>query len=179
MKKLLLLIMPFLLIGCTLNNNPTSKVESYLNNYINMSDEVLVDIEKASLNENLNEESTNMYKNVLSRQYENLKYEIKDESIDGNNAIVTVKITVFDFYKLEKEALNYMSQNISDFYDEAGVFSNDLYNTYRVNQLINAEDKVDYEIKFYLDKKNDEWVLRNPDKVTLEKINGFYNYDEN
>ena len=72
-----------------------------------------------------------------------------------------------------------MNQNMQDFYDADGVFSNDLYNTYRLNRLINAEDRIEYEIKFYLDKKNDEWVLRNPDTRTLEKINGLYNYDEN
>ena len=79
--------------------------------------------------------------------------------------------------KAEKEALNYMGSNLSEFYDADGVFSNDLFNTYRINKLSIVEDRIDYEIKFYLDKKNDEWILRNPDRITLEKINGFYNYD--
>ena len=54
-----------------------------------------------------------------------------------------------------------------------------MFNTYRVNKLFNADDRIDYEIEFYLDKKEDEWVLKNPDKTTLEKINGLYNYDSN
>ena len=179
MKKIVILFISFLLIGCSLTNTPTSKVELYLNNYNNLSEEVLLDIEKTSLNENLSEESRKIYKDVLSKQYENMKYEIKDESINGNTAIVKAKVTVYDLYKIEKDSLNYMSQNISEFYDSDGVFSNDLFNTYRVNKLFNADDRIDYEIEFYLDKKEDEWVLKNPDKTTLEKINGLYNYDSN
>ena len=179
MKKIVLLIASFLLIGCSISSTPSGKVELFLNNYNNLSEEVLRDIEKSSLNENLNEDNRKLYKEVLSKQYENMKYEIKNESIDGNTAIVTVKITVYDLYKVDKESLNYMSQNISEFYDSEGVFSNDLFNTYRINRLQNAEDKIDYEIQFYLDKKNDAWVLKNPDKTTLEKINGLFNYDVN
>ena len=178
MKKALLVLLTLTLFGCSLSNTPSSKVEAFLNNYNNLSDDVVLDIEKASLNENLDEDSRKAYKDVLSKQYENMKYEIKDESIDGDSAIVTANITVYDLYKIEKASLNYMSTNINDFYDADGVFSNVLFNSYRINQLMGAEDKVDYEIKFYLDKKNDEWVLRNPDKETLEKINGLFNYDE-
>lgn len=178
MKKILILLIPLLLIGCSLSNSPSSKVEAFLNNYNNLSDDVLLDIEKSALNENLSEDNKNMYKNVLSRQYENMKYEIKDESVDANSAIVTVKVTVYDLYKVEKESLNYMNENSSEFYDTDGVFSNDMFNTYRINKLYDANETIDYEIKFYLDKKNNEWILRNPDKETLEKLNGFYNYSE-
>ena len=177
MKKLLLVLLSFSLIGCSLSNTPSSKVESFLNDYINISDAVKLDIEKSSLNENLNDENRELYKDVLSKQYENLKYEIKDESVDGNDAIVTVKITVYDLYKIEKDSLNYMSENMTEFYDGDGIFSNDLFNKYKINKMINAEDRIDYEIKFYLDKKNDEWILESPDRETLEKINGLYKYD--
>ena len=178
MKKVLLVLMSFLLFGCSLSNTPSSKVELYLNNYNNLTDEVLMDIEKSALNENLNDANKEQYKNVLSKQYENMKYEIKDESIDGNTAIVTANIQVYDLHKIEKASMNYMGEHLNEFSDNDGVFSNDLFNTYRINQLLNAEDKVDYEIKFYLDKKNDEWILRNPERAVLEKINGLYNYEQ-
>lgn len=178
MKKALLVVLSFALFACSLIDKPSSKVELFLNNYNNLSEEVLLDIEKSALNENLNESVREVYKNVLSKQFENMKYEIKDESVDGNSAIVTVNVNVYDLHKIEKESYDYMKSNLSEFSDNDGVFSNDLFNTYRVNRLIGAEDRIDYEIKFYLDKKDDEWVLRTPDKTVLEKINGLYNYDQ-
>jgi len=178
MKKIILVLSVILLIGCSMSNKPSSKVEAFLNNYINLNDDVLMDIEQSAIKENLNNDDKNTYKDILSKQYEELKYEIKDESIDGNSAIVTVNINVYDFHKIEKESLEYLNTNLSEFYNNDGVFSNDLFNSYRVRKLNEAQDRIDYEIKFYLDKKNDEWVLNNPDRVTLEKINGFYNYDE-
>ena len=177
MKKVLLVLLSLVLFGCSLSNTPSSKVELYLNNFNNLTDEVLMDIETSALNENLSDANREQYKNVLSKQYENMKYEIKDESVDGNTAIVTANVKVYDLYKIEKESMNYMGEHLNEFSDSDGVFSNDLYNTYRINQLLNAKDKVDYEIKFYLDRKNDEWVLRNPERETLEKINGLYKYD--
>ena len=99
MKKVLLVLMSFLLFGCAIGNTPSSKVELFLNNYNNLTDDVLLDIEKSALNENLNDSNKELYKNVLAKQYENMKYEIKDESIDGNTAIVTVNINVYDMYK--------------------------------------------------------------------------------
>ena len=36
---------------------------------------------------------------------------------------------------------------------------------------------MDYDITFKLVKKDKEWVLQTPDRVTLEKIHGLYNYE--
>ena len=178
MKKIILLLtMLIIIVGCNLTNTPSGKVEKYLNNYNNLSDDVLMDIEATVSSENLSSENKELYKNVLKKQYENMKYEIKDESIDGNKATVTVKISVLDLYHAEKESLNYMNEHADEFNDANGMFDNELFNHYRINKLMEESNVVDYEIKFNLDKNNSEWILKNPGRETLEKLNGLYKYD--
>ena len=51
------------------------------------------------------------------------------------------------------------------------------YTKYKLNAMLKASDTVDYEITFYLKKENGDWVIQNLDRVTLEKIHGLYNYE--
>ena len=177
MKKLLVTLLFILsLFGCSLSNTPSGKVEAYLNKYNSLSDEVLADMETKVLNENLSTENRETYKQVLTRAYQNLKYEIKDESIDGNKAEVLVKITVYDLYKADRDSLNYMNEHLEEFNDVNNNFDNDLYNKYRLGEMLKVTDTVDYEIKFNLNKTDDDWVMQDLDRDSLEKIHGLYNY---
>ena len=178
MKKILILFFLFMfVVGCNLSNTPSGKVEKYLNDFKNLTDDVVMDIETKVSSENLSEENKTLYKNIIVNEHENLKYEIKEESINGDNAIVVVKITVFDFHKIERESVDYMNAHPEEFSDINGMIDNNLFNTFRLNKLNNVKDTVDYEISFYLSHKDGEWILQNPDKPTIEKLNGFYNYN--
>ncbi len=177
MKKILLsFLMVFLLVGCSLSNTPSGKVEEYLNRYSSLSDDVLADMETTVLNENLSNENKDTYKEVLTRSYQNLKYEVKDESIDGDKAQVVVKITTYDLYKVDNDSLNYMNEHLEEFNDSNGNFDNDIYNKYRLGEMLKTKDTIEYEITFNLNKTDDEWILQEPDRETLEKIHGLYNY---
>lgn len=178
-KVIVLLAMLLIVVGCNLSNTPSSKVEIYLNSIKNIDEEVEMDIETKGSSENLSNDNKDLYKKVLRKQYEDLKYEIKEESINGDEALVTCKITVYDLHREEVNSINYMNEHTDEFNDSNGIFSNDLFNSYRLNQLNNTKERIDYDVTFYLDKKNGEWVLQNPDKETLEKINGFYDYENN
>ena len=46
-----------------------------------------------------------------------------------------------------------------------------------INNMLNTNEKINYEVTFNLNKKDGEWVLENPDRTTLEKIHGLYNYE--
>lgn len=178
MKKILILFFLFMfVVGCNLSNTPSGKVEKYLNDFRNLTDEVTMDIETKVSSENLSDENKKLYKTIIFNEHETLKYEIKDESIDGDKASVVAKITVIDYHKVENDSVNYLSNHPEEFSDNSGMIDNNLFNTYRLNQLNNAKDTVDYEITFYLNRKDGEWILQNPDKTTIEKLNGFYNYD--
>lgn len=178
MKKILLLVIccMLLLVGCGMNT-PKSKVEAYLNRYSSLSDDVKTDLETKVGAESLSIDNQKVYKEALTRQYQNMKYEIKDESIDGDKATVKVKLTVYDLYKVDRDSINYMNNNANEFYDDMNQFSEELFNKYRVNGMLTTNETVNYEVDFYLNKVNGEWILETPDRTTLEKIHGMYNYE--
>lgn len=178
MKKILSILLAIcLLFGCSLNNNPSSKVKNYLNNYKNLSDEVLEDMESKIASENLSNENKDTYRDILKRQYKSLRYEIKDESINGNDAIVTAKITVYDLMNVINESNSYLEDHIEEFNDSNNIYQENIFNTYQLKEMSKVNNTVDYEIDFFLKKTNGEWVLDNPDTLTIEKINGLYNYE--
>ncbi len=178
MKKLIVLFVTVLLLSaCTLSGTPSGKVKSFLNEYNKLSDAVKADLETKVETESLSEENKAIYLDVLTRQYEHLKYEIKDESIDGDKATVRVKLTVYDLYKVNKDAINYANNNLNEFMDETNVYDDNVFNRYRLNEMLKTDETVTYEVDFFLDQVNDEWVIESPDRIALEKIHGLYNYD--
>lgn len=177
MKKILLTIMSiFLLSACSLSNNPSSKVEAYLNQYNNLSDNVKLDLESKVASENLSDKNKKVYKDLLTKQYKNMKYEIKDKTINADEATVKAKITVIDYFKAQKESDDYLKENPSKFYDENQIFSDELFNTYKLKKMDEVKDTVDYDITFKLNKVDGQWKLESPDRIILEKIHGLYDY---
>ena len=177
MKRIItIFLVTLILFGCSLTNTPSSKVSMYLDNFNKLTDDVILDVEAKVSNENLSNKNKDTYKKVLSRVYQDMKYEIKDESINGDKAIVVTKISVYDLYKVKKESDDYMNENTTEFFKTDNTFDTDLYDEYRLNKMLEAKDMVDYEITFNLNKKNGEWILETPDRVMLEKLNGLYNY---
>ena len=113
---------------------------------------------------------------AMKMQYSDIKYEIIDEDITGDEAIVKVKITVYDFYKVQKEANDYLS-NHPDEFQKDNVHDKNKFMEYKLKNMLEATDRVDYTITVELEKENDEWVAKSFDKNTLEKIHGTYNYE--
>ena len=122
------------------------------------------------------------YKNILryilrKHQYQDLKYEIVSEKYDGDNATVEAKITVYDLYKVQKDANNYLTNN-GDEFKENGVYSNDLFMNYKLDKMKKVTDTIDYNIIFNVikdDKGN--YKVNDLSNSDLEKIHGVYNYD--
>jgi len=48
---------------------------------------------------------------------------------------------------------------------------------YKLEQMKNTTDTVEYTIDFNVVKEDDDWVVVQPDTDDLEKIHGIYNYD--
>lgn len=177
MKKILLLCICLIsLCSCSLTSSPKSKVEAYLGKYNTLNEDVVSDIDNVIASENLSVGNQTIYKDVLKRQYQDMKYKIKDEKIDGDNAVVTVSITVYDLYKSQKMSSTYLNEHINDYYVD-NVFDEENYVKYRLDNMLKTADTIDYEITFALKKQDDSWVLNAPDTNTLEKLHGLYNYD--
>ena len=179
MKKFIVLITAvFLLVGCeSVMNNPTKRVETFLNKYQTMDSEVLSQLDTTLNNDDtLTSNQKNNYRDLMKKQYQNLTYTIKDEEVDGDNATVKVEIEVYDFNKAMNDADDYLLENPDEFVGEDDNIDNEKFMDYKINQMKNTNEKVKYTIEFTLTKTNDKWTLDNVDEITRQKIHGIYNY---
>lgn len=178
MKKIFLMLISLLLVGCTdLSNTPTRRVEDFLKKYQTFDSEVSDDL-NATIEQDysLSASQQEQYRAIMKKHYQDLIYEIKDDRIDGNKAVVTVEIEVTDLRKALDEAIIYMNNNTSEFYDETGNYSNLRFNDYRLEKLKSAKERVKYTIYINLTKVNNKWQIDNLNQITYDKINGTYNY---
>ena len=180
MKKILISIVVLItLTACSLGNmenTPTQKVEQFLNKYQTLDEAVLNDLDTTlSLDSNLSENDKENYKEFMKKHYQDLEYEIKDETIDGDNATVEVAITVRDYTKAVSKADGYKSENKENFTDENGTYDPTLFSSYRLDELKKVTEKTTYTLNLTLVKQEGKWVLNQLTDEDLNKINGLYN----
>lgn len=180
MKKLvMLLFVPFLLVGCgqKMMNTPTKQVEMFFANYQSLDDSVVEQLNKVANEEELfNSTQRKEYVELMKKHYQDLKYEIKDEIVDGDTATVTVEIEVKDYSKTLKDAENYLNENKSEFNNDKNEYDESLFTTYRLEQLKKSTDKVKYTLNIYLTKVDNEWKIDDLSETDRMKINGMYEY---
>jgi len=176
MKRILLIIISvFMMTGCMSSNTPTSKVEALLNKY-NSNDESIVTELRDYLNGfEMDDKTKGKYETVYLKQFKDLTYEIKEEEIDGDTAEVTAQISVYDYYKSEMDANNYLNEHKEEFYKD-NVYDKTMFESYKLEQLNKVKDRVDYTIEFELTKVNDEWQINTLTDEQLQKIHGIYAY---
>lgn len=179
MKKIVgIIACLFMVVGCSCANDlAADAVEQYLNDYKSLNNYVLEDIDELVESENLTEKGKDTYKEVLKRQYRDLIYTIENEEYDGDTAKVTVKITVYDLYKAQEEASDYLNAHPEEFLTD-GEYDNDLYMEYKLETMKDTNDTISYNIVFTVTKSSGKWYVEQPDEETLEKIHGVYNYNE-
>jgi len=179
MKKLLLLFIPFLLVGCgqKMMNTPTKKVEMFFANYQSLDDTVMEQLNDVANEEELfNTEQRKTYVDLMKKHYQDLTYEIKDEVVDGDTATVTVEIEVTDYSKSLSDAEDYLNSNRAEFNDENDEYDESLFTTYRLDRLKESTDKVKYTLNIYLTKVDDDWRIDDLSETDRMKINGMYEY---
>lgn len=179
MKKFLVILScMILMVGCSISNTPSKKTEELFKKYQTLDDAVISDLELTTEAGNLtSEKQKTSYMKAMKMQYSDLKYEIMDEEIDGDEATVTVKISVYDFYKVQKDAQEYLEKHEDEFLTD-DVYDEEKFTLYKLKNMGDASDRIDYTIKVFLEKEDDEWVVNSFDKTTLEKIHGTYNYEK-
>lgn len=177
MKKIFYIVLSALLLtGCgDISNTPTKQVEFFLNKYQTLDRDVIEDLDHVIENEAIfNNENSQKYRDIIKKQYKNLSYKIKEEKIDGDKAVVTVEITVIDFAKVLAEARDYKNNNIDEFKDEHGNYSETLYTDYVIDKLDKAKEKVKYTLDIGLTNIDGKWKLNEIDGDTEDKILGTY-----
>ncbi len=180
MKKLLLFITClFCVVGCSCSNKKAEDaVKDYLNDYTGLSDNVLKGIDEIVDKEELDINEKNTYKDVIKRQYKDLKYDIENETYDGDSANVTAKITVYDLYKAQKDASDYLDSHPNDFLTN-GEYDNTKYLQYKLKQMKDTNETISYTVVFKVNKVDGEWQVEQPSDEVLQKIHGVYKYSEN
>lgn len=167
MKKLLIIISLILITGCNLSNTPTSKVEDLMSKYQKLDREVIEDIDILLENDNLNSSQKEEYKQVIERQYRNLVYEIKDEKIDGNNAIITIEIEVFDYKKV--------TDQVDTEFSRKETYTNIEYYNEKLDKLKKTKEKVTYTLDIdVLKDNNGNWKIKSLSDENIKKIQGMY-----
>lgn len=168
MRKILVILL-FLLTGCTneLANTPIKKVEQFFLKYQSLDNDVLKQLDNVVDNDlTLTKKQKEKYKEIMKNHYRTLKYDIKDEVIDGDNATVTVQIEVTDYSKKLKE----LNKEKNKFKTE------EEFNDYRLNRLQNLDERVKYTIDLTLTKIDNIWTLDHISDDIKDKIEGIYAY---
>lgn len=179
MKKIitLLVVSIMCLTGCALmSNSPSDSVKKFLDNYKN-NDEVVVDeLNDYLTTEELSDDEMKDYREIYLRQYSNMKYEIKNEKIDGDKAEVEVQVTVYDYYKTNKASGEHLTANKADFVDDDGDVDLTKYLSYKISKLLDTTDTVDYTLTLTLNKVDDKWEIDPLTTEQLTKLHGTYEY---
>ena len=181
MKKIIVLFLSlFMMVGCGFEKDMTAKqaVESYLERYRTHDEAVMNALDDYIASEDdLSDDQKEIYKEVLKKQYKNLKYKVTNETYDGKDALVTVTITVFDLYRVQKEANEYLDDHQEEFQDKKGVYDKDAFLNYKLDKMKEYTEQVDYTIDFHVVKTDDmKWEVQDLSTSDLEKIHGIYQY---
>ena len=180
MKKITIILSILLLtFGCGLNLtlSPKEKVREFLTKYNNNDSEIIDELDDFVDTYEFNEKQKDKYKNILQKQYKDLKFDIIDENIKGDNATVDVKITVYDLYKAENSANLYLEEHPEKFDGKDSTFDKSLFNDYKLKLMDKTMETIDYNITFNLTKKDNVWDVDQLNESDLEKIHGVYNYE--
>ena len=163
-KILLFIIIPFLLIACSMSNTPTSKVEELFSKYQKLDNDIVIGIDSVLDEQNLTDNHKERYRKLLETQYKNLSYNIKDEIIDGNNATVITEIEVIDYKKA-----------ISDLTFDSTIYTKETFDETKLDYLEAAKDKVTYTLELTLTKDSEgSWKLNALTNEQIKKIQGMY-----
>lgn len=173
----LILIMTGCSIGDDMGNTPTKKVETYLNNYQTLDSNVLAKLDAIVNNEEMFDNDQKItYRDILKKHYQDLTYNIKEETVNGDRATVEVEIEVTDYTKALKDAESHRKTNESEFLNDDNEFDQLKFNNYKLDLIKSSKERVKYTIYFSLTKDNDTWVLDQLTESEEEKILGIYEY---
>ena len=178
MKKFFLfLICIFFLTGCS-KQYAVTPVKEYLNKFRNHDVEVTSSLEELLRQEDLLKEQALLYELIMKKQYVDLEYEIKEETYNGDHAVIQVLVTVYDFSHSKNEALLEKNDKIDLYILEDGSFDKDSYINLQLKYMKNEKKRISYTVSFFVNFIHDEWVLETPDHVVLQKIHGLYDSKE-
>lgn len=181
-KAIMFILIAICLTGCSFNvdnidNTPTKKVEAYFNNYQTLNKSVLDDLELVvQKEEKFSSDQKDKYRKIMKKNFSDLTYMIKEETVNGDTALVEVEINVNDYYKIHKATDSYLSENKQEF-TVNGIFDESKFIDYKLEEMTKSNDKVKYTLYLNLSKNKDgKWELDDVSETDEDKILGLYAY---
>lgn len=179
MKKIILFVLTLgLLTGCSFKdmmNTPTKRVEELLGKYQSLDKKLVGQLDEVVSNEpTFNETHKKDYKDVIKKQYQNLTYKIKNETVDGNKATVEVQIEVVDLISEVDKANKYTMEHEKEFMGTDNKVSTEKVNDYKIKQLKDAKVKIKYTITFDVKKTDKTWKVADLNETQRQKLQGMY-----
>ena len=169
-----------MLCGCNMldmNNTPKKQVEKFFNSYLTLDKKVLENLnEKVDKEINLDDKQKDKYRDILKKHYEKLDYEIKDETINGNNATVKVEIEVNDYSQILRQVEEHKVQYPDEFNDSNNNYNDSIFQEYRLNALKDSTDRIKYTLYITLTTIDDKWTVDDITDIDEQKILGIYEY---
>jgi PBP1b-binding outer membrane lipoprotein LpoB len=176
-RKLIILVSLLFLAGCALTSSsasPKKAVEDMLGKYQSLDAVVIDQLDDVIAAQNFTTKQKGDYETLMRKQYQNMTYVVKEETIDGNTAIVAVEIEVYDFATSNKESETYFSENPDKFLGNNNQTSDTLYQDYKIKQLQKVTDRIKYTLDLSLTKTDNEWKLDDLSDMERQKIHGLY-----
>lgn len=177
MKKILIGFFIFLLSACSLMgmNTPKEKVKELLDKYKNQDSTIITQLDD-TISSEYKGDYKDRYKKLMINQYKNMEYKITDEIIDGNTAVVTADVTVYNYGSMIDNANEYLREHEEEFYkdEEKKEIDDDKFLDYKLDLLEEVDDKKTYTIEFTLTKEDNEWKLDDLSNDNISKIHGIY-----
>ena len=182
MKKISqVIIISFLLVfiaGCG-KVTPRDAVDNFLSEYQNLSPTVIRDLDLVVSDEALTDTQKEKYRSILKREYETLEYFILNEEYNDDVVSLEVKISVYDLYKVQKEASDYLNTYPLEFQDSNGEHNQELFMDYKLDMMQNTNQRVEYSITFLTTKdENGNYEVIDVTESDLEKIHGIYMHND-
>lgn len=156
------------------STSPVGMTESYLKKY-QKEDKSLTSKITYPFSDKLNSNQEQRYKEIIKKQYRNIKYNISDEYVGDIDANITVEITVVDLKSEYEKANSYVLAHKDNYLNPEGNLDDEKVTNYKLEKLEKAIDKIDYSIviNYYKNDKN-QWVMSELSSSDLEKINGTF-----
>lgn len=180
MKKIFLFLLVVIglvtLTGCnTMMNTPTKKVEKMLSMYQTKDKDVLDQLDEVLLSESiLDNDLKDRYRELMKKQYGDLSYQIKNETIDGDTAVVEVEIEVYDYNSAIVNVENDLIENNGNYMDDSGNLLTSVYNEEKIRLMENVKNRVTYTINLTVSKIDDEWIVDDLTETERMKLHGLY-----
>lgn len=174
MKKILIFLFLCLIItGCSGNNSPKKEVQKLYSNYNNLTSDLLIQLDNVMDSEDLADEQINKYKEVLKRQYKDLKYKINDEIINQDSAIVGTEIEVYNLRSVIDEADKYINEKKEEFSIDGKLDRKKVWD-YKLDKMLKANERIKYNLDISLTKIDNKWQVDDLLETDRQKIHGLY-----